>query len=262
MHNKLHPLAKTMKQDKNRQTRDIPPQKHPFSVGSLADLLLAPLYLAQGVWVRFKTPRLPEPPGLRQGVSGQGRSLRLLVTGDSSAAGVGAPSQNQALTGRMVSRLAPKNTVHWRLAAQTGWRSRELRLYLAKLPRVPYDLVLLATGINDLTSNFSLDYCLKKKTRLVAELRNRFTPKFIVVSGMPPVHKFPALPQPLRTFLGKRAKAHDQAVAKFCQTQPDCEHLPLDFSQDPKTLATDGFHPGPQVYDLWAKAVVRTWREK
>jgi lysophospholipase L1-like esterase len=233
----------------------------PAYVCNPVDLLFTPLYLAQGLWVRFKTPKMPEPPGLRQGVVGQGRPLWLLVAGDSSAAGVGAPIQNQALCGRMVDLLVRDQKVHWRLLAKTGWKSNDLRLRLKKLPKTSYDLVLLATGVNDITSSFSLKSCLKEKVRLLTELYEKFNPRLIIVSGMPPMHKFPALPQPLRAYLGKKAEAYDQAVADFCFDQPGCRHLPLNFTQSPKTMAPDGFHPGPGVYELWAKAAVGAWRE-
>ncbi|NIP82235.1 MAG: SGNH/GDSL hydrolase family protein, partial [Gemmatimonadetes bacterium] len=56
----------------------------------LAAPALAPILVAQGLFVRWRTTRLPEPPGDREGVTGAGPPLRLLVAGDSAAAGVGA----------------------------------------------------------------------------------------------------------------------------------------------------------------------------
>ncbi|HEY0887682.1 MAG TPA: SGNH/GDSL hydrolase family protein, partial [Ramlibacter sp.] len=63
-----------------------------------AKLALGPVLLRQGRAVRRTALRLPEPPGPRQGVAGEGElRLRLLVVGDSSAAGVGLQHQSQAL---------------------------------------------------------------------------------------------------------------------------------------------------------------------
>src|SRR5689334_20066239 len=70
-----------------------------------ASIALVPLLALQGRRVRRVTPRLPEPPGPRAGLAGDGPPLRLLILGDSSAAGVGAPSQDEALSGRLVSEL-------------------------------------------------------------------------------------------------------------------------------------------------------------
>src|SRR5918998_1273279 len=63
----------------------------------LALLALAPLLVAQGRRVRRTTPRLPEAPGDREGVTGAGPALRLLVVGDSAAAGAGARDARGAL---------------------------------------------------------------------------------------------------------------------------------------------------------------------
>ena len=62
----------------------------------LLTLLLGPLLLYQGFRVRRNILLLPEPPGERTGTAGDGPPLRLLVTGDSAAAGVGAAHQQSA----------------------------------------------------------------------------------------------------------------------------------------------------------------------
>ncbi len=56
---------------------------------ALVTAALAPLLLWQGRHVRRVTPRLPEAAGPRAGTTGHGPPLRLLVLGDSAAAGVG-----------------------------------------------------------------------------------------------------------------------------------------------------------------------------
>ncbi len=71
-----------------------------------ATIALGPLLLLQGRHVRRVTPVLPEPPGPRQGRSGAGPALRLLILGDSAAAGVGASTQGEALSGQLVQTLA------------------------------------------------------------------------------------------------------------------------------------------------------------
>ena len=81
---------------------------------------LAPLLWWQGRRVRRITPLLPEPPGRRQGRLAErldGPPARLLLLGDSSAAGVGAPDQPSALSGQLLARLDSHLTrpLHWRL---------------------------------------------------------------------------------------------------------------------------------------------------
>ena len=59
--------------------------------------LLWPVLWLQARYVRRITPRMPEPPRRRIGTAGRGSLVRLLLAGDSGAAGVGASSQYQAL---------------------------------------------------------------------------------------------------------------------------------------------------------------------
>ena len=81
---------------------------------------LVPILLAQGLWVRQSVPKLAEAEGPREGVAGTGRPIRILVAGDSSAAGVGAPVQAKALMGCLLSRLAVDFTVALEIDRQYG----------------------------------------------------------------------------------------------------------------------------------------------
>lgn len=92
----------------------------------LSKITLGPVLLAQGLYTRWVTPRLPEPVGERAGVSGIGPRLRLLILGDSAAAGVGVTSQDDALAGKLVARLSGDFAVSWRLLAQSGLDTREV----------------------------------------------------------------------------------------------------------------------------------------
>ena len=71
----------------------------------VSTVALAPLLFWQGRRVRAEVPRLPEPEGERSGIAGTGAVLRVLVVGDSAAAGVGAATQAEALSGGLISSL-------------------------------------------------------------------------------------------------------------------------------------------------------------
>ena len=72
---------------------------------SLQLIALAPILLWQGHKVRQRTLRLPEASGARAGILGQGLPLRLLLLGDSAAAGVGVSRQEEALAGQLAAQL-------------------------------------------------------------------------------------------------------------------------------------------------------------
>ena len=246
-----------------------------LAIGTLA----APLLLAQAVWVRRVTPKLPEAAGPREGTTRlradhdrpavtaaqAGGPLRLLIVGDSSAAGVGAARQEQALAGRLSTALAHagRPQVQWRLVARTGVNARELRALVDEADPGPFDLALIVVGVNDVTGLRSTRAWLSDLDALAARLRRISPDGRLVASGLPPMHRFPALPQPLRAFLGERAKAFDAALATWAAARADALHVPLPDIDDPSLAASDGFHPGPAAYEIWARtladAIRRRW---
>lgn len=117
----------------------------------LAAIALSPLLILQALYVRILTPRLLEPQGERSGTQGSGPVLRLLILGDSAAAGVGVATQNQALSGQLVSELEDDFLVVWKLVAKTGHKAEDVLAQLEMLTPEPYDVVVTSIGVNDVT---------------------------------------------------------------------------------------------------------------
>lgn len=216
---------------------------------------LGPLLWLQGRHVRRVTPRLPEPPGERSGMHGSGAPLRLLLAGDSAAAGVGAATQQQALSGQLVPLLGQHCTLHWQLHASTGQDSAGLLRALQDLPPQPLDVVVLSVGVNDVTGLCPPARWIALQDDLAHLLRQRFAPRLIVHSAVPPMHAFGALPHPLRWFMGRWASDMNHRLARHLAHQPDRVLLPLPPGDARDALAADGFHPGPTGYALWARAL-------
>jgi lysophospholipase L1-like esterase len=221
---------------------------------SAKSLLLLPLLAAQGLWARARAVRLPEPPGEREGVEGRGERLRLLVLGDSAAAGVGAPHQRWALAGQLVAELAQDFEVHWRVHARTGHGTADALHALAAIDGERYDVAVTSLGVNDATRRLAPAEFVARQARLVDALRARHGVRMVVASGLPPVGRFPALPQPLRGFIGDHAQRLDAALAELAAQRDDLLHVPLDFGgMDASAMAEDDFHPGPPAYRAWAR---------
>lgn len=219
--------------------------------------LTAPLWLAQGAWVAWRTPRLPEAAGPRAGGSGL---FRLMIVGDSSAAGVGAATQDQALAGRLAAALADLDPT-WTLHARTGTTTAATLARLVALPPHPFDAAVVALGVNDLTRGVRLAPWLASQAALWDLLSARFGVRVTYASGVPPMGAFPVLPQPLRSVLGARAARFDAALAGLAARRPGVRHLPFDRTLlDASMMASDGFHPGPPIYALWAQALARAIR--
>ena len=179
----------------------------------------------------------------------------MLIAGDSSAAGVGAAHQDEALSGRLTQALARDFTVHWRLQACTGHKLADVRAAVRGLLAEPFDVVVVAVGVNDAMGRTRMAHWLHGLQSLVAELKQRHQAQHVILAALPPVHLFPALPQPLRWYLGRCATRLDQAQRRWVAGQPGCEVVGADFPMDLRYMAHDGFHPGPLAYEAWAGAL-------
>ncbi|MGY4830710.1 SGNH/GDSL hydrolase family protein [Sphaerotilaceae bacterium SBD11-9] len=223
---------------------------------------LLPLLLWQGRQVRRRATRLPEAEGPREGVAGTGKvCLRVLIVGDSSAAGVGAENQTQALAGRLSEALSQRlgGSVVWQLIARSGDTTTQSLEALRTLALHPADVMVTALGLNDVVAQVPPRRWLSRLNQLNRTAAKRAGVKHVVHSGVPPLQIFPLLPNPLRWVLAADAQRYNQALAAWVRRTPDRWWLPLPMEEDeplPDTsvlMAEDGFHPGPALYALWAE---------
>ncbi len=220
-----------------------------------ARVVLMPVLLVQAVYLRRTVLKLPEADGPRKGTVGQGPPLRVLVLGDSSAAGVGVQTQEQALLGQVSCRLADVATVEFELLALTGVRTGDALQMLRAHPEQIYDVVVVALGVNDVTKVVSLRRWIAQQSTLLDRLTGDFGARFVVLSGVPPMEQFPLLPQPLRWVLGRQAARFDDALRRLVDGRNDAVVVKIDMRLDQSNMAADGYHPGPVVYDAWAEVI-------
>lgn len=219
----------------------------------LATVTLAPVLVAQGTYVRKVTPRLPEPEGARAGVWGSGPALRLLILGDSAAAGVGVDSQAQALSGRVVAALGEFHRVHWKLLADTGHDSSDVVKRLDEAQPEVFDVAVLSVGVNDVTGRTPVKRWLTNLAAITRLLAEKFQVRRILFSSVPPMHHFPALPQPLRWWLGRRAVTLNSHARSISARHARWEFVDVAFPLESGFMASDGFHPGEPAYALWGQ---------
>lgn len=224
----------------------------------LALLVFAPVLWLQGRYVRRVTPSLPEPIGARMGCNGPDQQpLRLLILGDSAAAGVGVDHQQQALSGQLVQQLATQHQVHWQLIATTGHTLQQTLAAVADLNDTTFDVIVISIGVNDVTGLTATTRWVQQYTQLLQTLQQRFHPQQILCSALPPMHVFPALPQPLRWIMGARAKRFNQQLAVRLTQHPTARYVISDFPMQADFMASDGFHPSALAYTRWADTLYR-----
>ncbi|MFF0307992.1 SGNH/GDSL hydrolase family protein [Streptosporangium sp. NPDC004379] len=264
-------------------------------LASPATVALAPVLAVQGLRIRRGTPRLPEAAGPLAGmtdvidVTGRGGGasaaevsetpgaagaagaagtlpggesgpvFRLAVLGESTAAGVGVATHDEGLAGFLAREAAARTgrPVRWQVAARSGVNTRTTTAELVPLLE-PADVVVVALGVNELLELNRPRRFRGELRELVEAVRRRLPGVPVVVAGMPPVGRFPALPQPLRAVLGLRARALDHVMREVARDAEGVVHataeVPVEIAG---FFASDGFHPSATGYRHWAQALVR-----
>ncbi|MEQ8715309.1 MAG: SGNH/GDSL hydrolase family protein [Cyclobacteriaceae bacterium] len=216
--------------------------------------LSTPLILPEAIYARWRTPRLPEAKDPTEGSSPSALfpPLKIAFIGESTIAGVGAHDMKNALTGSTITALEKSYCVKWSIVGHNGIRISELLPYLTKDLLSDKQTIIVAIGANDTTKLTSYNRWIEGLVRFITKVRSH-TDAPIIFSELPPMHLFTALPQPLRTVVGQRAKLFDKALRGVCEADESCHYLPLNFEPRPGYLATDGYHPSELAYQEWGE---------
>ncbi len=229
---------------------------------SLLVLPLLPLLYLQGRGVRRRTPLLPEAAGPQSGsLPGAEPTLHLLVIGESTVAGVGAASHQEALTGQLAAALVCRTGrgVRWRALGRSGLTAHEVkRDLLPLLPDARAELVVIALGVNNVLRLRGPRRWARDLAALITAIRERLGPVPVVLAPVPPMHLFPGLPQPLRGVLGLRARALDSAARRLARRLPDVTHAVLHFEGAVEEyFCEDRFHPSVRGYASWGEQLAQ-----
>ncbi len=231
-------------------------------VHATARAVLAPLLMWQAAQMRRHTPRLPEADGERVGVAGAGPvQLRLLVVGDSTAAGVGVDQQCDALAALLARELVPYmgGAVAWQLVARTGLSARGTLALMAASKLQPADVMITALGINDALEQVSPGQWLRYLNAIHHHARGRAGVRHTVHCAPPRLDVLPLLPSAMRWVVGGAAGLLDEALQDHVRGARRRSRFVLPFDpqkEDPaQWLAADGFHPNKALYARWATAL-------
>ncbi len=216
---------------------------------------------AQGYWVRRKTPRLPDASGPIEGITeGDSPALNLILLGESTVAGVGAPNHELALAGQTARALTQRtgHAVQWLAIGHSGANTRVARAQLTPmLAGRRSDAIVITLGVNDSTELTGVNRWTEDMHRLIDAVRNHLGDVKIVVSGPPPLDSFPAFPGLLRIFLGTRSRLLDQALSRLAPTMRNVVHAPMIEGFNESHFCEDKFHPSVAGYAMWGEYLSR-----
>lgn len=224
---------------------------------------LLPLIAVQGRQVRRAMPRLADAHGPTEGMYGRPPArLRIVVVGESTVSGVGARTHTHSLPGRLAAALGASLhvSVGWKAVGQSGANAREAAnlvdeglVHGARGARGErFDCAFVALGVNDVIERTPLARWKGDVAALAELMIARHGVRSVVLLGVPPMHRFPALPQPLRAFLGARAQELDAELAALAAERAELLHVPTPVDGPLEYFCADRFHPSEAGYAAWA----------
>ena len=206
--------------------------------------------------MRRTIPRLPDAALPWAGAVDGPDPLRLLVLGDSTATGVGATTQAEALPGRLAEEFLARfgRGTSWTALGRNGATARDVITdHLVEASSAPFDVVFLTIGANDALGLRSRTAFSRDVRRIVDALRNRNSDALILVSLMPRFDRFASLRNPVRWNLALHASSLDAGARASVAGMENVFAIPKPPPYTETFWATDGFHPGPDGYREWAE---------
>jgi lysophospholipase L1-like esterase len=226
---------------------------------SLITWLALPVYVWQGLKVRKNTMRMPPPPHdgwLHHAFEGErDEPLKILVIGDSSAAGVGVSDIADSLGGQLAPLLSERleRPVSVRIAGMNSAMSGQIRDFV--VPHIEpdgFDYIALNIGTNDTKNLHTAGRFKRDFGTLIYALKARFPSARIIWAGILDMERVPALPSPLNRLMGIRARILREKGMTLCAErgvlapESDWRIVRENFSED-------GFHASARGYHEWAQ---------
>ncbi len=232
-----------------------------YLAGAAAVLPFAPFLFLQGQYTRRKVGLLPDAAGAKSGVAGNGgESVRLLVIGESTIAGLGARTHELALAGQFAQRLAARidKKVVWTVIGKNGVTARRtIDELVPQIPDETYDYILIGLGGNDVMKLSSPRKWRRDMTTLLGILRERYPDAIFFLSNCPMIKYSPALPHPTRFLLWQLSKLHDANIKELTAEMDRVFYYPQPVDVQLEGFFADGIHPSEQGYADWAEAMMK-----
>jgi lysophospholipase L1-like esterase len=232
----------------------------PALLTALLPWLCVPVLFLLGQKVRARTVRMVPPPGPITGkINGKGETLRLLVIGDSSAAGVGANHTSECLGPVIAENLnrATGQPVEWRMAGSNSAIASELRDHvIPHLPHENWTHILFTVGTNDAKNFVTARGFTKGFGGLIYALKAKFPDARLVWSPIIDMEKMPTLTPFLARMLNIRARLLNAIGTDLCRERYAIAADPLPISIG-DGFAADGFHANGKAYKVWADHVMK-----
>jgi lysophospholipase L1-like esterase len=237
-----------------------------FWLAAAAVLPLAPLLFAQGQVTRWKVGLLPGASGDTTGLAGdgEGEPSKLFVIGESTVAGLGARTHNEALAGQFALQLSEriKRPVHWHVVGKNGVTARRtIEELLPQMPGERFDYILVGLGGNDVMKLSSPSKWRRDMTELLRLIREKNPNAPIFLSNCPMIILSPVIPQPIKALLWELSRMHNANAIEFTRDMPGVYYYRQPALVKLEGFFADGIHPSEQGYADWSRAMMEFFDE-
>ncbi|CAN5451399.1 hypothetical protein BH10ACI1_BH10ACI1_09720 [soil metagenome] len=236
-----------------------------YILGGIALLPFAPFLYLQGQYVRRKIGRLPDASGAKKGKVGADKnSAKLLIIGESTAAGVGARTHATGLSGHFARFLSAKigKSVEWQVIGRSGITVKEtIHELVPKIPAEKFDYILVALCGNEVLKLRSPRTFRRDMKKLLGILESKNEGATFFITNAPAVRLSPVLPFPIKFLLGHLSAMHDKNAREFTAETKNIFyfHQPTEVPED---FFADGIHPSEKGYEVWSKRMIEFFGEK
>jgi lysophospholipase L1-like esterase len=216
--------------------------------------------VAQALLARSRRYLFDAAPGEIDEQFGDGdKRVHLVVLGDSTSVGVGAGSRAASYPVLLARLLGRHVSVRLDVLGRSGVRMADVAAELApRAASMRPDIVLIGVGVNDaihLTPLPRFRDALREALEILADAGTT------TVVALGPRLDAPALPRPLRGLVAARCRAINRSLRRTAEAAGvavvDVGASVGDaFARDPaRYFCEDLFHPGPEGYAMWARAI-------
>ena len=243
-----------------------------YYIGAIIAVPLLPILYFQGQKIRKNVPNLPEaknPKGYIKTASE--KTLKLLVIGESTIAGVGVDFHKNGFTGALAKEISQKtnNSVLWKVYAKSGYTAKMVRKkIILTIEDSTADIIVIGLGGNDAFKLNSPDVWMFQINFLIKTLKRKFPKTPIYFTNMPPIKEFPAFTNAIKFVIGNLVeilgKRLDRRVLKKENVHYNNEVITLknwqkrhNLKGDVDVFFSDGVHPSKLTYQTWGKEMAQ-----
>ncbi|UJP63462.1 SGNH/GDSL hydrolase family protein [Mongoliitalea daihaiensis] len=223
-------------------------------------LLLLPFFpflYWKGKSLREQVQRLPQHSTYLK-LSNSHASKRVLVIGESTAAGVGASSPETTFAARLFE--ASKGDFEVLNLGKNGLKAARLpRLLTHAKPDIPtsFDRVIILIGAND-CFKFTPPGKFRKELKAFIEIFEQLdSTQMVFIPAIAPVNHFPAIPALLRFFLGVHRYILNKEIYRLSKNLHKLYFHDWKTSFTDEFFASDGIHPSDLGYEKMAEEAYR-----